>query len=1132
MNPEMLLASKLSRPRTSRWHLPRPHLSAILEEGLTRRLTALIAAAGHGKTCTLAHFLSGTEQPYLWVQLDSTDSDLGSFLRYLAQGIHHQLGGGSRSVAAFESGSNTDKALPLIAADLADCNIHVTVVLDDFHLIDKESPVVPFMASLLQYCGDTVHFYICSRSPLPFSTARLKVIQEAAEVTEDDLRFTPQEVKTFMEVMAGIDLTEPQLEHICHLTEGWSAALMLLASGLKRRGSISALLDGVIPADLFTYLADEVFNSLPQDVQEFMEESSILDACSPSSCDAILNRRNSAAVLTQLLNSNLLLTQLGPDSFRYHHLLQRFLQERLKVKDSGHMFRDVHKRAGDYYISRDLPEEAVRHYLKGECLKEAAGLVENLAPVWLRTARLERLRGLLTFLPTETKEQYPWITLCEARLALNRGHADTAMGMARLALNAFRDGGDARGIIQSHTLIGEILMLRQQYDAALEAYNEAAHTLRPEHRYEEGMLLQRRASLNFATKGASTEVETDLRRALALFVELGDLLGEAAVSAILGLARGQLGDYLSAVRYLERSVEINRSLGEPPHETGINLAWAYTHVGRFRDAIGICEPILTSSSRKIRRMHAATHLLHIYTRLGDFAKAAAVAQTANALAEELGHREQKADLTVELSALYRLSGQSQASIPYANEAMQLAKQTERANFHVKPVLEATLLHLFHTGNAAAAARMAEKALARLSSGESHPYERMMLTLTMAVAEFRQTRTESRPEAVRILQEGLAECHRRGYEFFALHEWPLALSLTIYGLAYGVQPDICLELIRVMDAQLPAAILAAGIPLVETEARLVPAAWQALPDDQSREAFSRLLTPGDRRRVVSLASGPAPLRVHCLGALTVTVGSAPVDVKALKKRKSGLLLALLLTHDSPLPRDQVVDRIWSDLDAEAADTSLRVTLHHLRRLLEPHLGGRSKSRYIQAEGGLIWFSRQPEVEVDLDQFKACLQRAEEHAANGDLASAANHYESACKLYRGDLSADDPYSAALEDQRNGLRERYHAALDWLGHFYWQEAQDPAKAILAYKQRLSTDEAHEAAHQALMRIYLENGQVAAARQQYAQCRAALQNELGVAPSRATESLLQLTLSMEHEAASPAESERRRSTRRQGEG
>jgi len=705
VNQQIYLVTKLSHPRTSRWHLPRPHLHSILSDGLARRLTALIAAAGHGKTCTLAYFLSESLMPYLWVQLDASDGDVRTFAHYLSEGIRTELRGGSRTSGVISAGGSTPELIPLLVADLAECPGPVAIVLDDFHLIDRDSPVVQLVAGLLQYASDKAHFFICSRTALPFSTARMKVIQEAAEITEDDLRFTPGEVLTFVREMAGITLDENHLEQICHLTEGWSAALVLLASGLRRRGSMESFVGGMLPADLFAYLADEVFHSLPADVQRFMEESAILDVCSPQACDAILERRDSSSILVQLLGSNLLLTQLGPDSFRYHHLLQRFLLERLRVRDSGETFRQLHKRAGDWHISREQPEEAVRYYLRGEWLGEAAGLVEHLAPLWLRTNKLERLRGLLAVLPTDTKEHYPWISLCEARQSLNAGNPDAAIGMARLALRSFQERSEARGMVQAHTLMGEIFIVRQQYDNAMEAYDEASRVLLPDHRYEEGVLLQRRAALQYYLKGASTSGEADLRRALSLYVEVGDLLGEAGVSDQLGLTRAALGDYSSAVGFLERSTEILRSLGEPPYETGTNLAYVYAQVARHRDAVAVSEPILASSSRKIRRAYAATNLVFSYTHMGEFQKAAAMAQTANALVEELGSGEMKSGLAADLSALYRLSGQAQASVPYANEAMQLAKHTDRVNFHAKPVIETTLLHLFHTGNAAAATRM-------------------------------------------------------------------------------------------------------------------------------------------------------------------------------------------------------------------------------------------------------------------------------------------------------------------------------------------------------------------------------------------------------------------------------------------
>lgn len=1110
MDRAIPLATKLARPRTARFHLPRPHLSALLQDGLSRRLTVLLATAGHGKTSTLAHFLDGVQLPVLWIQLDPRDSDLHTFLRYLSLGVKQELGGGSQLWAALEAGAQDQDPVTLLVEDLQACPHHHVIVLDDFHLITKESEVGAFMARLLQYIDTQTHFYICSRTTLPFSTARLKVIQEAAEITEDDLRFSRKEIEEFFDAMTGSRPSEERLEQVCHLTEGWSAALVLLASAARRRGGLDGLLSGGLPNDLFAYLADEVFQGLSRNLQSFMEESSILDLLSPAMCDDVLGRQDSGALLSQLYGSNLLVMQVGPDTYRYHHLLQRFLQERLKARESGDFAR-LNKLAGQWFLSREEPEEAVKYYLRGGWIQEAAGLTESLAPLWLRTHRLDRLRGLLAQIPQNLKEQYPWITLCEARNLLNVGKADHAVGMAQLALRGFEEVGDSRGAVQAHVLLGECFAIRQQYASAEAEFSLAANAIKPEYRHEEALLLRCRAGLAYMSDRAPETVEEDLRRSLAIYVELGDLPGEAAVSDLLGVIRAQRGDYTTAIQLLERSTDLLRSLGEPPYEVGINLAWVYLDVARFRDAAAICEPMMASSNRKLRRVYAGVHLLQAYTRQGEFAKAAAIAPITNALIEELGNPELKTGWTAILSALYRLAGKSQASIPFANEALHLAREGDRSHLQIEPLSEVVLLHLFYTGNTGKAAQIAEKAMSRLEK-KATVLQRVILTLALAVARFRLTRTESRPEAVRVLQDGLTECQRRGADFFALHEWQLALAVIIYGLAYDVQAEYCCELIETMTAHLPRNVLEEGILLSETESRLLPAAWQALPNEELRNTFATLLAPKDRKRVVTLATGPAPLVVNVLGPLVVTIGETPIDVKALKRRKSGQLLTLLVSSEGPLPREQVIDRLWPDLDLGAADTSLRVSLHHLRRILEPYLGGKAKSRYIQAEGGLVWFSRQPEVQVDLDEFREEMRLGDLAQQSGNLREAAQHFEAACRLYQGDLLADDPY--CLEDLREAWRSQFTGALDWLGEYYWHEAGSASKAINAFHRRLSVDETFEAAHQSLMRIYLETGQIDRARQQYLACREALKAQLGVEPSPTTESLLQLAVSMENEA------------------
>lgn len=1069
------------QPPAAGIHLPRPRVSALLFGGLSRRLTVLLAPAGYGKTTALRSFVRETGLPAVWLE---APAQLGwrQCLHHLAQGIVRQLGGGGLLARALEEGGLPEDPLPLLLSDLNAIAEEHVLVFDDLHRLPPNSPLAGLLGRLVASAGRRTHFFLSSRTALPFPTARLKVTQAALEITELDLRFTREEAVALLTALTGQPPPADALDRALQLTEGWPAALVLLATAAVRVGGLSVIpavddLATPLPRDLCAYLADEVVGGLEPRLRSFMEESAILDVVTPAACEAILGRQDAEQILDQLTRTCRLLLVVGPGAYRYHPLLQRFLLGNQRARGAE-----------------------VLNRLSRKCL----------VPGWLTDPEPGRLSRVVAQLPPSQKAEYPWMALCEARYLLSTGQAERALGMGRLALHAFEEAGDRRGAFYAHLLLSDCLFLRYDFAGSRAELARAAEALLPEFRDDAALLALKRAQLAYASGADPEDVEAQLRRALALYVESGDLIGEAEVSDRLGFVRIRKGDYRSGLGLLERSNRMLRSAGVPEHETGMNLAWAYLEVGRFRDSARLSRPLATSSRKAVRRAYAHVCLLNAHTRLGEFAEAAALAPAANALVEELNLPHLRTWLTASLAALYRLAGQAPVAAPFVGEALQMARSGNPEHAHLPARLEAAMLHLFSTGNAHAAAEIAQNTLETLES-RATVRERVLLALTLAVARFRTSRTESRPEAVQTLQRALAECQLRGADFVVLHEWHLALAVIIYGLAYDVQAAYCLHLLKYMAEGLPPAIRQAGIALGGSELRALPAAWQALPDDASRKLLASLLTPEQRQRVAVLASGPAPLTIRVLGPLSVQVGSTPVDVRALKRRRSGQLLVLLLAHDGPVPREQIIERLWPDLSPRAADTSLRVALHHLRRLLEPHLGGRVRSRYIQAEDGLIWFNREPEVWVDLDQLRSVLQQADAARAAGRPEEAARLLEEASRLYKGDLLADDPY--VLTDLRDFWRERCTEALDWLGYYYWLNAGSPEKAIHTFQRRLAIEEYHEPTHQALMRIYLSAGQTERVRHQYKVCEAALAVHLGVKPSGVTDSLLRLAVALEED-------------------
>ena len=198
--------------------------------------------------------------------------------------------------------------------------------------------------------------------------------------------------------------------------------------------------------------------------------------------------------------------------------------------------------------------------------------------------------------------------------------------------------------------------------------------------------------------------------------------------------------------------------------------------------------------------------------------------------------------------------------------------------------------------------------------------------------------------------------------------------------------------------------------------------------------------------------------------------------AFDTRKAVALLAVLALADRPRPRDVLADLLWPEHDAEHARGALRRTLSALRSAVG--------ADFVDATRDSVSLVRSAGLRVDVDAFRAA-------AAEGRAGDAAG-------VFRGDFLEgfglrDAP---AFEDwqraEADGLRRELAPVLARLV----EESGDLAVA----RRWLELDPLHEPAHRALIRLYAEQGDRAAALAQYRECVRTLSRELGVPPLEET--------------------------------
>ena len=243
----------------------------------------------------------------------------------------------------------------------------------------------------------------------------------------------------------------------------------------------------------------------------------------------------------------------------------------------------------------------------------------------------------------------------------------------------------------------------------------------------------------------------------------------------------------------------------------------------------------------------------------------------------------------------------------------------------------------------------------------------------------------------------------------------------------------------------------------------------------------------------------PLRAWLLGTPRIVVGERELTDEAWPRRGArSLLLLMLSTPGHRLPRDVVLDTLWPDADTSTATNSLYLSMHTLRRALEPGLPSGRQSGYVRVGGGTVGLDQRADVFVDTDAFRSAIARAD--AAKGRHRAAA--LREAVTLYGGDFLADEPYSDWPVATRERLRRDWRRSVLELADVE-RDAGRPLVVVPALEMLVGSDQTDEAVQRAIMRAQAAAGNRDEALRQFAHCVAVLRDELDANPAEETVAL-----------------------------
>mgnify|MGYP000244272913 CR=1 FL=1 len=259
---------------------------------------------------------------------------------------------------------------------------------------------------------------------------------------------------------------------------------------------------------------------------------------------------------------------------------------------------------------------------------------------------------------------------------------------------------------------------------------------------------------------------------------------------------------------------------------------------------------------------------------------------------------------------------------------------------------------------------------------------------------------------------------------------------------------------------------------------------------------------DQLKELDAKKQSASIRVQTLGQFKVWRGDTEINDKEWGRDTIAQLFQFLVTarHRRGLHKEQIIDRIWEDVDVKAGQQNFKVALHGANKALEPDRPSRTEAKYITRQG-LTYQLNLSEIWIDVDAI-------EQYIAIGNQALvdqpqiAEQAYREAIDLHHGVYLPNRLYEDWSSEERERIQVLILGAMITLGELLVET--NPMESIRFAQQALLIDTAWEDAYRIQMAAYFQKGNRPQAIKAYQQCEKVLDKEFGIPPLPETQALL----------------------------
>jgi LuxR family maltose regulon positive regulatory protein len=399
--PEQLFHSNVPIASGNQIYLERPQIDRLLEKAVQSPVVIVCAGAGYGKTQAVYSFVRKYPALAAWIQLSERDNIGKRFWENFIAGIS----AGNKEAAIRlanidfpETEREFDRYLTIPQQETR-TDVKYLLVYDDFHLL-HDKWVLRFLERSITSPFPSITSILISRNEPPLNLMNLESKGLLARITEEDLRFSWEEVLSYFRLL-GVSPSPQTVSSIYRDTEGWAFAIHLAGLSLKNAPSGGAYVGHALRSNIFKLIASEIMAPLPPAMQHFLIKLSLIEHLVSELLEELAADPAIMEKLREL--ESFIRFDIYLNTYHIHQLFLDYLkgrQDELTEYDK----KDLWHRAAAWCAANNQKLDAISYYEKAGDYERLIGVVETMPTILPnRTSRM--LLEIMERAPAEIYDQ-------------------------------------------------------------------------------------------------------------------------------------------------------------------------------------------------------------------------------------------------------------------------------------------------------------------------------------------------------------------------------------------------------------------------------------------------------------------------------------------------------------------------------------------------------------------------------------------------------------------------------------------------------------------------------------------------------------------------------------------------------